>query len=549
VKKIARKLFAKYHTFQQVLEAVEKYLEGQEEDMFLPLVRELSSMWIQISPRDRETSHRGGISSRTCTLGGEEDDEEYEDEWMSLHGTNRNHSISSHGHGTRQPNHSFHSSKHSVSTQHNRPSFHIMKDMDEMSYSTKSNRSTVPLPQDLIPALHGKYKFIDDTHTESMRHFNHGDRPLSRDSNRHSKNMVRSSSFESSKTRYTSSFMKQSEYRSPNSHVSNKILDGDKQQQQSVQEERDAVNHIGSNRIRQDHSHHQDMMKLRPMVLMVDNLLQTMVGDGTSVILVKSGPLYASVNRIMISAHEIFQGSSLAGAGADAGGRSKLILALYNDRSQPVAQKDVFDSSMGQTSRAFCEIVKDESNDGNHHHHHHQHRQDDKKEDIISMAKPGFFYQLEYHIPKDTREKVSLHGLICKIIPNASTNNHSLPMKDPEGESGRYMGPTDTVGHAHGKGIFDYENGCTFVGDFVHGKFFRGVYYKCTEIHGTMKNGKWDERDMDKSLTRDYVYNPRFFSREQQVKKSSTRKKLLSDGTTVEQNGDESQQYSFLCCS
>jgi hypothetical protein len=510
VKEIADKLFTKHHSFQLVLEVVEKYLEGQE-DMFLPLVRELTSMWIQ-----RDGGRRNYGDFRRA----------YSGEWSSSADRDRNNSMLSHGYdrGTRrQSTYSHHhapsttgpnsvSSKHDIST-------------------NNINNVNAPLPADMIPALRGKYKFIDDTNAEPMRNIK-DERPTSR-------NMRRHSSFESANTfnsldvsssKRTGSLMSTKDrHQLQNSiHTGSRTnqLDFYKNGGDEPLEERD-VNDV-STKIRYDHSH-QNMMKLHPMILMVDNMTQSVVG-GNSIVLVKSGPLYTSVNRIMISANEMFQESS-------SGGRSRLVLALYNDRGQLVTKKDVFDNYKGRKSRAFCEIGINSGDDDDDNDGHH--------EDIISMARPRYFYQLECQVAKGTQEKISFRGLICKIIPTSinatiQPGNRLVRMKDPEGESGRYMGPVDVVGHAHGKGIFDYENGCTFVGDFVHGKFFRGVYYRASQIHGTMKNGKWDEREIDRTLAKDFVYEVRIFSRELKLDR-------FSNGI-VEQKVDESQDYSFLCC-
>jgi len=489
LQEIANELFAKYHTFNLILGVVEKYLEGQE-DMFLPLVRELASRWIHLSPKDQST--QSGGKSRTF----------------------------SHRPSTR---------KHNFSSSYNTSTY--MNDaMDEMSYRTHWNDRVAPLPIDMIPALRGKYKFIDDTNTYSTRHHVKDERSISH-------NVIRNSSFESAlnsldnSSKPTGSEMTLKDRKRSQNYRSTRdedeivkittrpsaILDGEKQL-----EKRDVDNN--STRNQDDHKRLEDM-KLQPTLLMVDHMKQSIVG-GHSVVLVKSGHFYGSVNRIMISADEIFQDSSPSG-------RSKVVLVLYNNRAQPVSRADVFDNAKVQRSRFFYEIAATDDNGGGGGGH---------DDEIISKVRPGYFYQLECDVAKGSTETISLRGLICKIIPSNNQSGSVVRMKDPEGESGRYMGPLDSVGNPHGKGIFEYENGCTFVGDFVRGKFYRGVYYKGKQIHGTMKNGKWDDRDIDRMLANEYVYDARVFSRELKQKSSK-----LSDGI-VEQNGDESNQYSFLCC-
>lgn len=245
----------------------------------------------------------------------------------------------------------------------------------------------------------------------------------------------------------------------------------------------------------------------RPMLLMVDNLSHPTKG-GNYKKLVKSGTLQEGVSSIIVSAEKF----------EDTKGMSRIFLTLYDQHKQVVHRKDLFGSSKVRKSKPYVVLESSDS--------------------IISTAKPGYYYQLEYKVIQGFEEKITVSDLICKIYP-ASRSAPAIEMKDPEGTQGRYRGALDPNGNANGKGIFDYQSGYTFVGDFKKGKFVRGVYFRGTEVRGTMKDRQWDQQQIDKNLIKEFPYDVHFYSRLNKSKKS-----LLSIETQV----DEPETYSVFCC-
>jgi len=245
----------------------------------------------------------------------------------------------------------------------------------------------------------------------------------------------------------------------------------------------------------------------RLMFLMVDNFVHTTKG-GNYKKLVKSGTLQEGVNSIIVSAEKF----------EDIKGMSRIFLTLYNKQMQVVHRKDVFGSPKVRKFKPYIVLESSES--------------------IISTAKPGYYYQLEYKVIQGFEEKITVSDLICKIYP-ASRSAPAIDMKDPEGTQGRYRGTLDPNSNASGKGIFDYRSGYTFVGEFKKGKFTRGVYFRGTEVRGTMKDGKWDHQQIDVSLVKEFPYDVHFYSRSENSKKP-----FLSAETRV----DEPETYSVFCC-
>jgi len=245
----------------------------------------------------------------------------------------------------------------------------------------------------------------------------------------------------------------------------------------------------------------------RPMLLLVDDLAHPTKG-GNYKKLVKGGTLQEGVSSIIVSAEKF----------KDTKGMSRIVLTLYNDHKQVVQRKDVFGSPSERTMKTY--VVLDSNSDS-----------------IVADAKAGYCYQLEYKVTPGFSETITISGLICKIYPE-SRSAPSVDMKDPEGTDGRYRGQLDLNANASGKGIFDYRSGFTFVGEFKKGKFVRGAYYRALEVRGTMKDGKWDQTEIDKSLIKEFPYEVHFHSRLNKTKKS------IMVGPQV----DEPETFSVFCC-
>jgi len=225
---------------------------------------------------------------------------------------------------------------------------------------------------------------------------------------------------------------------------------------------------------------------VRPMLMMVEGMVKHVTGGSVKKLL-KSGTLQDGVKSILVSA-ERFQ---------DIERQSKLILTLYDNNNRVVKRLDLFGSPPKNGCSPFRLL--------------------EENEDIVSMAKPGFYYQLEYMVTGAFEDTITLAGLICKIIP-ASKSAPTFAMLDPEGLKGRYMGAADVNGDAQGKGTFEYESGCTFVGQFQRGKWVKGAYYRGTQLMGTMKEEKWDTSSIDIRVAKEFAYDVLFFSKGGKVK-------------------------------
>lgn len=216
---------------------------------------------------------------------------------------------------------------------------------------------------------------------------------------------------------------------------------------------------------------------IRPMLLTVGSFVKDALGGGESTMLVKGGILQGKVQCIYISAEKY----------ADIEGSTNLMMTLRNQRGNVVEQLDLFGKSPNEKYRSF------------------RYRTIDDNEPIISEARRGFYYQLDYQIQGMYEDTITVTGLICKIIP-ASKATPSFEMTDPEGLKGRYVGDVDVRGKAEGQGTFHYETGCTFVGEFKVGKWIKGAYYRGTLAKGSMKEGQWDD-DLDMSLVQKFPYD------------------------------------------
>ena len=247
----------------------------------------------------------------------------------------------------------------------------------------------------------------------------------------------------------------------------------------------------------------QSTMLVRPMLLMVDGIVQNVRGDGT---FLKGGTLQDGVRCIYVSAEKY----------ADIEGSTRLIMTLRDAKGVVIEKMDLFGKSTNAEYSPFRFIGDNEP--------------------IVSNAAPGLHYQLDYVVHGGYEDTITLAGLICKIIP-ASRAAPSYELPDPEGLPGRYIGAIDIDGNASGKGTFHYETGCTFVGQFKGGKFFEGAYYRGSEPLGTRSDGQWD-KELNRSMIRDYSYDVNYFT---------NRVKTKSE-VVVEAHQEEESTYSPFCC-
>merc|ERR1712176_1105730 len=119
-------------------------------------------------------------------------------------------------------------------------------------------------------------------------------------------------------------------------------------------------------------------------------------------------------------------------------------------------------------------------------------------DDIVSKARPGSIYKMEYVLGDSNENTVHAEGWICKYFP-ASKNPPTYRMSDQDGETGVYMGPVDANGRASGIGAMEYYDGKRFVGKFKQGEMLEGVLYCGSEYLCTMIGGKWDMESRDDS--------------------------------------------------
>jgi len=200
------------------------------------------------------------------------------------------------------------------------------------------------------------------------------------------------------------------------------------------------------------------------ITMLVDSLQKTTSGLNWKKIL-QSGVLKEASSKIFVSADKF----------SDIEGTSSLALTLYNSHDLVLARLDLF----GHPPKKDMLVPT-------------LYRLLSREESVVSKAAPGCYYQLEYSTNSNTKQMIEVEGLICKIIPESKLAPN-YEMCDPEGHKGRYLGALNISGDAHGNGRLEYENGCTFVGQFQRGKLFNGAYYRGTRLMFTMMKGKWTD--------------------------------------------------------
>ncbi len=214
------------------------------------------------------------------------------------------------------------------------------------------------------------------------------------------------------------------------------------------------------------------------MMLLVENLEL----DGTVnrwVPVVETGGLHDKVFKIIVSA-EVFR--SYAGRS----GQNRVCLSLWDDAGMFVERCRLFDYSL-QDRRIQ-----------NHN------EMFGRRDPIVSKARPGFFYRLEYMIASGSSH-LEVNGLICKIFAEAS-KRPSYRMRDANDEEGIYIGAVDREDSAHGMGLLEYDDGKRFVGKFYLGSMAEGVLYRGAHARRTLKGGQWTHATDDR-LVKKYPSN------------------------------------------
>jgi len=207
----------------------------------------------------------------------------------------------------------------------------------------------------------------------------------------------------------------------------------------------------------------QDVDSRSSILLQVNEMTNRKVKGGVCKYLMKTEPLISGVKCIIVST------KLLQSYKAD----SKIVLTLYDCHDQVKKRLDLFGK--------ICETPNSPN------------RMIFAKEQIISALSHGDYYQLECKVAPGQTDFITIKGLSCKIISSTPIGSaHQLT--DLANRKGIFVGFLDYEGEMNGKGSFHYlENGFTFVGQFDHGAWIKGVLYYGDIVKLTMKDSKWDE--------------------------------------------------------
>lgn len=120
----------------------------------------------------------------------------------------------------------------------------------------------------------------------------------------------------------------------------------------------------------------------------------------------------------------------------------------------------------------------------------------EEDEDIVSKAKPGCYFKLEYIVGGGGGHTLNVDSWECKIFHkewfrSSPEAKKCYRMHDPEGDAGLYIGPVNNHGVAHGRGRLEYDDGITFIGVFSNGLMEEGTNYRRGYSIHTMKGGRW----------------------------------------------------------
>ncbi len=195
--------------------------------------------------------------------------------------------------------------------------------------------------------------------------------------------------------------------------------------------------------------------------------------------------------------------------------KCNLGIALYNETGQFVVRHNIFGNRT--KSKGHFKLITEE-------------------EKIVSKARPGYFYQLQYAVNTGSIDVLQVKGWTCKIFSASKKSLPSTAMADMDGDKGIYYGPLSMRGEAHGKGYLEYENGCTFVGQFVQGELVHGSYYKVDQIKATMKDREWTN-EVDEKIYHTFPPSVQVFMRE-----------VTSEDIVYENSGELRSARDETCC-
>lgn len=254
----------------------------------------------------------------------------------------------------------------------------------------------------------------------------------------------------------------------------------------------------------------QDVDSRSSIVLQVNEMTNREVKGGVCKYLMKTEPLLSGVKCIIVST-KLLQSSKA---------ESKIVLTLYDCHDQVKKRLDLFGKIRDTPSSPNRTIFA--------------------KEQIISALSHGDYYQLECKVTPGQTDFITLKGLSCKII-SSRTLGSAHQLTDLANRKGIFVGFLDYEGEMNGKGSFHYlENGFTFVGQFDHGAWIKGVLYYGDIVKLTMKDSKWDET-RDTALMKIFPHNFQTI-----VKKFGKRK--LSWKNSVSSSGDDTPPLGLCGC-
>jgi len=230
-----------------------------------------------------------------------------------------------------------------------------------------------------------------------------------------------------------------------------------------------------------------DLRDLRPIVLYKESI-RAVTNDDVWHSAIRSGGLEGEVAAVMVH----------AGTFEDQGwGNEKgnLGLALYDNEGGLVTRCNLFG-----TYRA-----------SGYSYGNHPARILHAEDDIVSKARPGFQYALEFTVGGGGGHRLNVKAWYCKIFfVNSSFDASRIGtyyMADPEGDDGLYIGQLDANGKSDGKGELVYYDKDIFVGKFEYGSMVEGVLYNGTRALDTMVNGRWTYNNFENGMVERYPYD------------------------------------------
>jgi len=221
---------------------------------------------------------------------------------------------------------------------------------------------------------------------------------------------------------------------------------------------------------------------LRPSFLLVSSVNCSTGGDEWQEAL-QSNPLEGDVAKVMVSL-KMFKDQDWGNT------KGKVGLALYDTNEVLLARCNLFGTCR---SELFRNTYEDRA-------YRTLYCEDD---DVISKARPGFTYKLEFIVGGGGGHKLHLSKWACRIFFQDWNKdiNTSQPMNDPEGDGGIYIGPVDDNNKANGNGRLEYYDGKTFIGCFSNGSMVSGVCYSQGGKRSlyTMVGGVWTT-ELDRNM-------------------------------------------------